>query len=190
VFILGDYVKPSHVTVAETHGIKGTSFAPSADTPIRGLSGDYRITRDGLVLRWLKQLAMRGAARDLSADGIAKPMKLFVLTQESTLLIQNWSRLFPKAPSPKTLDVDDPDLASGKPKRRTSRLDEILKFILSSEGPEVTSGQLEAAKGIKLKEALRTQEAKDNLRQTLDDHGWTVEFGRGRGQQTRFLKRT
>lgn len=189
VFIIGDYVKPGHVTVAETHAIKGTSFSPSADTPIRGLLGDYRITKDGLLFRWLKQLAMRGNARHLNDEGIAEPMNLYVMTTETRLILENWSRLFPSAPSPKTITVEVPESGSGTTKRRKSRLADILKYILGAEGPLVTSSQLEADTGIKLKEVARAQATKDELQASLESHGWTIEFGRGKGQQTKFIKR-
>jgi hypothetical protein len=62
--------------------------------------GVYGETCVGHVLRWVKQLAMRGTAREIDEYGVCKPMKLFT-TMDLALLMSNMGRLFPGAPMPK-----------------------------------------------------------------------------------------
>ena len=112
VFVFGTYVKPARVTIAETHGIKETPFIPGPDASMRGLSGDYRTTQVGLALRWFKQLAMRGCARELNENGVSKPMRLYLATNQPLPILEHWGRMFPGAPTPKTLFVEDDEPAT------------------------------------------------------------------------------
>ena len=50
----------------------------------------------GHVLRWLKQMAMRGKGREFDADAICGKQKL-VVTGDIATLVENFDRLFPGA---------------------------------------------------------------------------------------------
>ena len=149
VFIFGNYVKPTRTTVAETHGIKGIPYRENGDATIRGLKGDYRTVKDGLTLRWFKQLAMRGCARELDENGVAKPMRLYFSHTEFGLMAGHWERMFPGSPKPKTIVIGDDEAQTDQARssRHNSRGEAILRYLSSTEKDEVSSSDIREATG-------------------------------------------
>ncbi len=189
VFIFGNYVKPARTMIAETHGIKETPFRANGDATVRGLRGDYRTTKVGLMLRWFKQLAMRGCARELDENGVAKPMRLYFSTDHFQLMVDHWERAFPGAPMPKAISIGDDDPQTDpKPRRRKSVADELLKFLASTTKDEVSSSDLLEATGIEMKSAMRNLREDADFLLSCEKLGWSYVFGRGRGRKARFMR--
>lgn len=108
VFMFGSFYLPGAATIAQTHGwsqqplsAEGLALAESVRSTgdVYFPRGDYRQVHEGHALRWVKQLAMRGAARRVDGEGKCHSMKLF-LTLELGILMPNLHRLFPNAPPP------------------------------------------------------------------------------------------
>lgn len=190
VFVFGEYHKPRRTTVAETHGIKDTAFDDTKEEiTIRNLSGDYRVTYQGHRLRWLKQMAMRGTARELDDHGVASPMRLCFMGDYGLLL--EWTeRLFPGAEKPKSITIEDSEpRTSRKRSKGRSVADDILKYLSSVEGNVVNSSRLKTDKGIALKSNKKAL-GEPEFKRGLEALGWTFVQARGRGNQSRFERRT
>ena len=108
VFLFGDYYLPRPSTIAQAHGWSQEPLSEECLRHAEGRrqSGDLYAPRGGYLrvheghqLRWIKQLAMRGTARQVDGDGRCYPMKLFT-TMDLSLLLPNLHRLFPNARPP------------------------------------------------------------------------------------------
>ena len=189
VFMFGTYIKPARVTIGETHGIKKTPFYETKDATIRGLSGDYSILQLGLKLLWFKQLAMRGCARELDANGIASPMRLYFSTENPKDIYSNWELMFPNAPTPSSLYVDSPEqLVVGQKKRRTSVANDIIVYLLKTDRTSVSSSQLLEDIKLDLKNNIGNLRKNEEFQSDLERHGWELESKRGRGHELTFNK--
>jgi hypothetical protein len=114
VVLVGDYFLPRSAAVAEVHGWSERPITPEGLKQAEGVrvygdvympQGDYRLVHEGHALRWMKQAAMRGAAREHLDEGGCGHMKLVILTADPNMVLRSWSRLFPGAPAPKTAHV-------------------------------------------------------------------------------------
>jgi hypothetical protein len=187
VFMFGTYIKPARVTIGETHGIKKTAFSETKDATIRGLSGDYSILQLGLKLVWFKQLAMRGCARELDANGIASPMRLYFSTENPKDIYSNWERMFPNAPIPGSLYVDDQEQPIvDQKKKRKSVADAIIVYLLTTDRSSVSKSELLEATGIDLKNNIRSLRKNEEFQSDLKRHKWLLVDARGRGKELRF----
>jgi hypothetical protein len=191
VFIFGGYVKPKHITIAETLAILDEPFHNSQDIQIRELLGDYKIIKLGLARRWFKQLAMRGCARELDSNGVACSMRLYFTLEQSVNMIEAWAELFPNAPYPEIINLDEPEENIAiKKSRRTSTADDLIEYLLSVERTEVTSSEIQEATDIKLKEAWRRLENNESFIAALEQLGWTYVLPeKGRGNKLKFIRK-
>lgn len=132
VFLFGDFILPRHATIANTHGWSQTplddkELAKAEGRRLRGTVyaplGRYRKPHQGYILRWTKQLAMRGTARQVDANGKCHPMKLF-MTMDLELLLPQLSKLFPGAQPPQLATI--PLGASEKPVKGRQGLIQLL----------------------------------------------------------------
>lgn len=117
VFLFGDFYLPRATTIGWTHG---WSEQPLSNNDLKlavGIRtigdrysprGQYAKCHDGHLLRWTKQLSMRGAARQVDKYGKCFPMKLFT-TMNLALLVPNLQRLFPHVlpPRPANQTIDN-----------------------------------------------------------------------------------
>jgi hypothetical protein len=105
VFCFSEFYQKRSTTIAQAHGwsgrpldqdtlklaegrrVQGDEFAPT---------GMYRSAFEGHLLRWTKQLAMRGRARAVDRNAKAAPMVL-VTSMDKGRLARNFNRMFPKA---------------------------------------------------------------------------------------------
>ena len=88
---------PRHATIAVTQGLKrarATDPPLSSMTATASLPEEVRQVRDGHLLRWTKQMALRGRSREFDENGVCGTQKL-VVTGDLTLLMRNLQRVFP-----------------------------------------------------------------------------------------------
>jgi hypothetical protein len=119
VLLFADHHLPQHANVAAAQGVKRASATepPLARMTSPGSgSEEVRQIRDGHLLRWTKQMALRGRSREFDENGVCGPQKL-VVTGDYKLLMANLDRVFPGA----TLRSE----GSGK----ASKLDMLLRFL-------------------------------------------------------------
>jgi hypothetical protein len=99
VLLFDEFHLPRHANIAVTQGVKRALAmqAPLADvTAPNSASEEVRQIRDGHLLRWIKQMALRGRSRDFDETGACGAQKL-VVTGDLKLLMANLHRVFPGA---------------------------------------------------------------------------------------------
>jgi hypothetical protein len=125
VLLFDDFHLPQHANIAVAQGVKRalTTQAPLADmTAPNSLPGEVRQIRDGHLLRWMKQMALRGRSREFDEAGVCGAQKL-VVTGDFTLLMANLRRVFPGA---KLTSQGD-----GK----ATQIDKLLRYLTSPGVP-------------------------------------------------------
>jgi hypothetical protein len=107
VFLFGEHFLPRRTVIGGTQGLL---LAPTTSGPIASMnaananSEEVTTIDEGHLLRWTKQLAMRGRARLFDEHGVCGPQKL-VLTGDYERLLLHKDALFPGA---KLSTVRDP----------------------------------------------------------------------------------
>lgn len=139
--------------------------------------GVYGETCIGHVLRWVKQLAMRGTAREIDEYGVCKPMKLFT-TMDLTLLMANMGRLFPGAPMPKPADKTN----FAQAERRNKR-DAFAQLLHNTKDRWCFGAdEIEVATGIQQK---RLSTEFQEISGTMAPMGWGIKTANELGQPGR-----
>ena len=87
------------------------------------LPDDVRLVRDGHLLRWTKQMALRGRSREFDENGMCGKQKL-VVTGDLTLLLGNLQRVFPGA----KVRGEQGDVAFERHKKLTN-LERLLRYL-------------------------------------------------------------
>ena len=97
--------------------------APLADmTAPNSFSEEVRQIRDGHLLRWMKQMALRGKSREFDETGACGAQKL-VVTGDLRLLIANLQRVFPAAKF------------TSQGHGKATNIDKLLRYLSSPELP-------------------------------------------------------
>ena len=175
VFMFGSFYQPGAVTIAQTHGWSGEAL--SAETlalaesvpRLGGLyspRGDYQQVHEGNVLRWTKQLAMRGKARSVDSAGKCEGMKLF-LTLELGMLVPNMHRLFPNAPAPVPAAL--PAYLAAEPQQGRQAL---VLMAQESRLAYISAGDIAARIGIRTDLLSREYKAQEAVLKPL---GWVLK---------------
>jgi hypothetical protein len=126
VLLFDGHHLPQHANIAVAQGVKrATATDPplAAMTATNSRSEEVRQIREGHVLRWTKQMALRGRSREFDESGICGTQKL-VVTGDLTLLMGNLQRVFPGA---KVRSEDGPV----KPERheKLTSLHRLLRYL-------------------------------------------------------------
>ncbi|MEP7216176.1 MAG: hypothetical protein ABI782_07970, partial [Anaerolineaceae bacterium] len=178
VFTFGDHFLPRSKIIADVHALSGLPLTAEVTKNAEGVKvadgeyaprGPYRKPFDGVRLRWLKQLSMRGKARHIDDDGRCLPMKLFT-SATTGLLLNNLDRLFPGCRPPKRANAaEGVTLAPPKMGRRGSLIN------LLETTPEVLMGadMVERATGIPPNH-LRREFDSATVQTFAKAYGWTL----------------
>ena len=126
VLLFDDHHLPQHANIAVAQGVKRASATDpplAAMTATNSRSEEVRQIREGHLLRWTKQMALRGRSREFDESGICGTQKL-VVTGDLTLLMGNLQRVFPGA---HVRSEDGPV----KPERhkKLTKLDRLLRYL-------------------------------------------------------------
>jgi hypothetical protein len=131
VLLFDGHHLPRHATIAVTQGLKRASATQpplSSMAATASLPDDVRLVRDGHLLRWTKQMALRGRSREFDESGVCGTQKL-VVTGDLPLLMGNLQRVFPGA----KVRREDGTISPERHKKIT-QLDKLLRY-LSTAGP-------------------------------------------------------
>ncbi|MBO0904669.1 DEAD/DEAH box helicase family protein [Jiella sp. MQZ13P-4] len=181
VFLFGEFHVPKRATVATTLGLLDQ---PAGSPRLKSMDGPnsqddlLRLVRDGHLLRWEKQLAMRGNARNISADGVCGHQRLFV-TSEFSRFMKYRNTLFPGA----TFHVD-----SSVQRRKTGGGAKGLAALLASTDAHRLTGPELRTVGINLNKDRARLLANPVVRQAMALRGWTYHCGGGRGKPSCFVR--
>jgi hypothetical protein len=168
VIICDDFYLPQRTIKATLQGLRGHTateglLAKSGD----GWSEELVYLRDGHILRWMKQMALRGKAREMDESGICGQQRL-VITGDLIRLLVHRPRVFPGA----KIKKEQAD--------RGQLLDRLVAILLSSEqlneiSTKVIEDKLDKEWG-DISSNLRKHKGYDAV---LDAIGWTYHRGHG-----------
>jgi hypothetical protein len=102
VFLFGEFHQPRRVTVARAQGImsaKATEGPLAAMKTLNSKSPHVDKLREGHLLRWTKQMALRGKGRNFDEQGVCAHQKVICAgnAEQYERLIANAAHLFPGA---------------------------------------------------------------------------------------------
>jgi hypothetical protein len=109
VFLFDEFYVPRRVTIARAQGLvaaKATEGALGNMKTLNAKSPQVDMLYEGHLLRWTKQMALRGKGRHFDEHGVCGHQKL-VCTGEYERIIANAGRLFPGATITRIGDTAD-----------------------------------------------------------------------------------
>ncbi|MBS7803665.1 DEAD/DEAH box helicase family protein [Rhizobiales bacterium TNE-4] len=177
VIMIGEFWLPRKVTVGQTNAFKETTVSGTLSDAIggTGVRGDFSRLARGELMRQLKQLTMRGAARVLDDKGVAAPMKLFLWGHEG-LLMALQPKVFPG--SPRSIDLGIKTTTVTGTGRRGVVLD-LMRYLKDSEAEFISSADILRDTSIVLKEHARKLKDDPVFQEFLSGHGLVYIATRG-----------
>lgn len=101
VLLFGEFDKPRRTSIALAQGLTASKATEGALKSMRAINSrctQVDTIREGDLLRWMRQMALRGRGRNFDEHGVCGHQKL-VCTGDYERLAANAKRLFPGAPS-------------------------------------------------------------------------------------------
>jgi hypothetical protein len=183
VFLFGEFHQKKRLIVANALGHQelqaSAPFLSEVQSP-NSKNEVLKALKVGHLLRWERQLAMRGNARNIDANGVCGEQKLFV-TAELTRFAQHLQLLFPGARL-KASNLRSPErLKSGGKKA-------LLELLCTSQESAMTTRQIKDATGIDLTKNKGRYLGCSEVQQMMDLYGWQFVSGGGRGNLSRFRR--
>lgn len=183
VFLFGEFHVPKRATVGTVLGLlEQPAFGSAQLRKVQSPKTRDRVfmsLHEGHLLRWEKQLAMRGNARNLTDDGVCGEQRLFV-TAEFGRFVRWRDRLFPGAAFVTSAPVQAAAVSKGG-------ADAIAAFLLAHDGDEVTGPEIAAATKTRAANLARALVC-PVVTHALSAGGWKVCPGGGRGNPTRLVR--
>jgi hypothetical protein len=172
VFLFDDYVLPRRIAIATAQGVQGhrsTEGALGSMTAHNSKAPAVDIPQDGHVFRWMKQLSLRGKARDYDEHGVCRSQKLVYCGNYKSFLLKA-ADLFPGAKVEYVKRGDH---------RQTQ--EEALLSILSRPGlpPRLTQSWLGQQLGRPWREVSKHVMRKPAVLEAIATLGWAYRPGRG-----------
>ena len=99
VFLLDEFILPKSAAICRTQGLRADSVDEGdlgAMTTLKSKTAGVTSIADGHVLRWIRQMALRGNARTYDEHGMCGKQRL-VIACDPKRFMANVSRLFPGA---------------------------------------------------------------------------------------------
>jgi hypothetical protein len=185
VFLFEDHFLPKRANIAQT---QGHQLAPTSDgvlsemTALNSLPEEVDQISEGNILRWMKQMALRGKGRIFDDQGICGAQKVVITGGSGSLerLCLHKDRMFPGA----KLNVSRP----GGTLWGDTKLERLLVYLADATLPdEVDTVSLKEAIGIDWRSTAKDI-INDDTRAMLQSLGWTYESLRGRGGRSFFRR--
>jgi len=181
VFLFGEFHIPKRTTIATCLGLKDVEATTASLAPFQSpnsQSVEFLALAEGHVLRWLKQLAMRGNARNIDENGVCGRQRLYI-TGEFLRLVQHKDRMFPGAKLAIRHGAD-------AQKRRGA---EALAYLLYDHSGNYLSVQdVRRSTGVDLQKNARRYLSSPIVQRAMDDRLWSFVPGKGRGNVGRFIR--
>jgi hypothetical protein len=176
VFLFDEFYLRRQTAIGGTQGqqlARTSEGAVASMTALNSASPEVTGVWEGHLLRWSKQMALRGRGRVFDGEGICGEQKLIVTGDYERLLL-NKDRMFPGAKL--SSSRPDDDLSRYKTWRR-----KLLEVLSNPELPNrVTTKQIGERLGTKWASVsgdIMTEDTKEMLRAL----GWTCVPKRGKG---------
>ncbi|MDA9441641.1 hypothetical protein XH98_21650 [Bradyrhizobium sp. CCBAU 51745] len=181
VFLFGEFHVPKRAMVGTSLGLKEEQATTSALAPYQTpnpRSGELRWIREGHLSRHMKQLAMRGNARNIDGDGVCGEQRLYV-TADFDRLIGHKERMFPGA---KLVSQRKPGT------RKDGGVKGLMSLLYSTDAMEITTTDLERLTGISFQKNKNRYLSNPLVQKAMNDTGFGFVVGKGRGNPGRFAR--
>jgi hypothetical protein len=185
VIQLGEHVLPRRTTFATVQGLRDHSATMGMLSTTKSANSkpiEVEMAHEGDLLRFMKQMGMRGRARAFDSDGICGHQVL-ILTCDFERLLVNADLLFPSASLSKWGRTKDSFGQLKQPEK-------LMEILTNPGAPESISGDDIAKRmGVEKWGLVSTNALTPNIKgRVLPNLGWTYEARKGRGGGARFIK--
>ncbi|MGY3235645.1 hypothetical protein ACVWZ4_003815 [Bradyrhizobium sp. USDA 4472] len=181
VFLFGEFHKPRRTMVAAGLGWREQQATESSLAPYQCWNrkdGPLLTLQEGDLCRWLKQMAMRGNARKIDADGVCGAQRLYV-TGEFDRLIRHKDRMFPGA----TVIMDEPGL-----RLQRGGTEALVALLYGTQADIITVPEVKEATGVDLQHNRMRFFAKPAVKEAIKQGHWDFMPGAGRGRVGCFIR--
>lgn len=181
VFLFGEFHVPKRAMVGTSLGLREEQATVSALAPFQTpnpRSSQLRWIREGHLCRHMKQLAMRGNARNIDGNGVCGEQRLYV-TAEFDRLIEHKDRTFPGA---KLVSQSKPGTG------RDGGVKGLMSLLYSTDAREITTIELERLTGISFQKNKSRYLSNPLIKKAMKDTSFTFVAGKGRGNPGRFVR--
>jgi hypothetical protein len=187
---------PRSTTISHTHGWNGKKPTKGRLKKAEGVrksgsryspQGDYALPHDGNLLRWNKQLAMRGSARNINADGSCGEMK-WVTSMDRGRLLENLELMFPGAPLPVAGGLLHKGArAEAESGEKTGR-EGLIDLLMARDKTVVGADEIQRATGI-IQSKLGREIDSQTVKPVAEAYGWHLVSAKeiGRAGRMRYL---
>jgi hypothetical protein len=182
VFLFGEFHVPKRAMVGTNLGLRGQRATATALAPFQ--SPNPRCTglkalREGHLCRHMKQLAMRGNARNIDANGVCGVQRLYV-TGEFSRFVRYKDQLFPGATV--TIKEQEKHLRGGG-------REALMALLFHAQTDVITTAEVKAATGIDLQKNRKRYLSSQEIQQAMSQNGWDFLAGTGgRGNMGCFIR--
>jgi hypothetical protein len=178
VFLFDEFWIPRRTVIAIAQGLLNHKATQGPLADMRGLNSrhsDVDRLWEGHLLRWLKQMTLRGKARDYDGHGFCGDQKL-VCSADRMRLLTNFNRLFPGA----KIEIVGP-----KPGAKRTHADALLDVLGRSGLPDVLTTrwiiqEMQAPSRFALKDVV----TRADVRQAMTSLGWRYVSRKGKAGST------
>jgi len=177
VFLFEEHHLPKSAIVARTLGLKSIAATHHSLDEAQGrLGGPFGIIQEGHLLRWIKQLALRGKGRFIDDSGVCGE-QLLVCTGEFGRLLANQERLFPGSPPIQINRPTDDEGTQGRKRGEAALID----LLIDADALELTFREIKAQTGVDLAKHGSRYLRKPSVIAAMSSRSWKINRARGRG---------
>jgi hypothetical protein len=180
IVLLDDFILPKRVAIANAQGLWNLKSIEGALGRMKSQrSKDKHVTPlwEGHILRWMKQLALRGTARNYDEHGVCGEQRL-VCAVDRKRLLANADRLFPGA---KIVAVGHAAKAATKDTGKKPYADQLLETLSSPGLPDkLTAKELGKLMGVPWRRFSKDVMQRPEVKAAIENLGWRYVSGRGR----------
>jgi hypothetical protein len=185
VFEFGEHILPTRTMFATVQGLRGhkaTKGILSTTKSSNSNPEEVRLANEGHLLRFMKQMGMRGRARSFDSSGVCGKQVL-VLTCDFERLLVHAEQLFPGA----TLSKWGRTPQQFKKLRQPEKLMEVLTDL--DQPDSIDASDIAARLGVAKWSAVSTNVMTTSIKESvLPNLGWDYVSKRGPGGGSRFVR--
>ncbi|HEX4919650.1 MAG TPA: hypothetical protein VFV92_02800 [Candidatus Bathyarchaeia archaeon] len=166
--VCDDFYLPQRTIRATLQGLRGHKATEGllAEAPERWTE-ELECLMDGHVLRWMKQMALRGKAREMDKDGVCGEQRL-VMTGDLMRVLAHRPKVFPGA----MIKVEHPNY--------DQLLDRLIALLLSGEDDEISTKEIEDKLDRPWADVSGNLKKHKQYEKALEAIGWAYWRGQGR----------
>ena len=152
----------------------------------KGLTSHFATYRRNKLMEEFKQMLARGHCREINPDGIAKPMRAWVMLNKAEWLYEKVQSLFPFCKVGNQHSIKYPEAL---PTKSSEKVIETLQR-LPREKVNITVTELEALIKTKFGTGPTLRNHSKDISTWIQGTGWKYEAGRrGKGNEAKFVRR-